>query len=296
MWTSQNFRKELHKYNFDYDYDPEMDNTRYYNSFYIENRLLLEMEGLLCFNSLTSEFNTSVCKGCGMQICSSGFWVMLRRQNRFLFLVPDVSSVSQYIEIDEEVGYISNIEENSYLPNTDNEDYAYYYQKNEEYKENLKAFSFWAEAALLDPHKSFYMDIPTFFKLRQYLKCLNSLKKTPTFTKKEFVILYCWESPDGIFNPISGTNSINESLILETPNINIEFAIKKLKVELKKLTAATKYEIQPLEDSDEIISINIKTIKGDTEVWRALYKSNNTYGLILGGKFKIIINEYINLF
>jgi hypothetical protein len=54
---------------------------------------------------------------------------------------------------------------------------------------------------------------------------------------------------------------------------------------LTELENANEFTIQALTDTDAVISIFLDDAQ--TTEWKALYKTNNQFGLLLGGTFKI---------
>jgi hypothetical protein len=92
-----------------------------------------------------------------------------------------------------------------------------------------------------------------------------------------------------MFGDFPNFQPLRKNHVLVTTELDNETIFEIIEQKLTELENAKEFTVQKLTDADDIISIYLDDIA--TTEWKALYKANNQYGLLLGGAFKIEISS-----
>lgn len=255
MWTSDNFKIEVRELELAIS-----SNVEYYHSLYIDDLMLINIMELSFYNSHFGVLVTYVCEGCGIGGCENPRLVAIRRINKYIFFTPF-------------------LEENKYYGQDNEQDYS---------QEDI--FTYFDFAKIFAKSQgSYYLAMDNYIKLRKLCRCLIKPKNIKKFTKEEFFALMIYESPQELFSQVADFTSLKENLILELETPNIQILVQILKAEYQRLTNATKFTLETLTQEDKLFTLNYLDSQNVTKSWQPLYQSNNGFGLVLAGKFKVIL-------
>lgn len=115
---------------------------------------------------------------------------------------------------------------------------------------------------------------------------LDKQKSINRITKSELLALYKSETPHKMFGDFPDFKPLRKNHVLAVSELDNEKAFEIIDRKLKELETLTDFEIKPLTENDNVISIFLDD--SSTTEWKALCKNENNYELLLGGIFKII--------
>lgn len=141
---------------------------------------------------------------------------------------------------------------------------------------------------LLRQKGALFLTLPDYNNFKKNVPALETVKVIQKMTNHELISLYKWETDPGLFGTFPNFTTANKDLVLATSELNTEQAFDIIHSSLANLERARNFIIQEVKNEDIILSIYLND-KENTE-WKALYKTNNNYGLLLGEKFKIVIS------
>lgn len=89
-----------------------------------------------------------------------------------------------------------------------------------------------------------------------------------------------------MFGEFPDFKPLRKNHVLAVSELDNELAFEIIDRKLKELETSTDFEIKPLTENDNVISIFLDD--NATTEWKALCKNENNYELLLGGIFKIV--------
>ena len=134
---------------------------------------------------------------------------------------------------------------------------------------------------------AYWLTLSDFFEFKKFVPELAKLKVLKKLTKFELISLYKWDTPHKMYGDFPIFEPLKKNHVLVTSELDNEIVFEIIEQRLLELENAKEFTIQKLADTDNIISIYLDDTA--TMEWKALYKINNEYRLLLGGTFKIEI-------
>ena len=136
---------------------------------------------------------------------------------------------------------------------------------------------------------AYWLTLSDFNEFKKFVPELAKQKTINRLTKFELISLYKWDTPHKMFGDFPNFQPLRKNHIMVTSELDNETIFKIIEQRLTELENAKEFTIQKLTDSDDIISIYLDDTA--TTEWKALYKTNNQVGLLLGGTFKVEISN-----
>jgi len=136
---------------------------------------------------------------------------------------------------------------------------------------------------------AFWLSLNEFIKFKKLVPEFDRLETFKTLTKNELIALYKWDTPLKMFGDFPDFVPLKKNQILAVSEFDNTTVIDILNKKVEDLEAATEFAIGPIMDNNKIISIFLED-KSITE-WKALYKENGHYSLLLGGTLSITPKE-----
>lgn len=130
------------------------------------------------------------------------------------------------------------------------------------------------------------IDFENFKKLVPELAKQNSINQLTNFELKS---LYKWDTPHKMFGDFPDFGELKKNHVLVTSELDNETIFAIIEQQMSRFDNAVGFKIEPLDDTDKVISIFLND--SATTEWRAIYQTDNIYGLLLGGTFKIEITD-----
>ncbi|MCU7552849.1 hypothetical protein OCK74_27265 [Chitinophagaceae bacterium LB-8] len=130
-----------------------------------------------------------------------------------------------------------------------------------------------------------WLPLSEFDNFKKIVPELAKLKSINTLTKSELIWLYKWDTPHKMFGDFPNFQPVRKNHVLVASELDNETIFNIIEQKLAELENINEFTIQALAVGDSIISLYLDDI--NTTEWKALYKTDNQYGLLLGGTFKI---------
>ena len=132
---------------------------------------------------------------------------------------------------------------------------------------------------------AYWLKITDFNRFKKLVSEIDKLTTIKPMTKFELISLYKWDTPHKMFGDFPNFKPLRKDHILAVSELDNENLARILEQKLKELESAIDFVLDPLVYIDNIVSIYL----GDysTTEWKALYKTENNYELLLGGEFRI---------
>jgi hypothetical protein len=132
---------------------------------------------------------------------------------------------------------------------------------------------------------AYWLPLDDFEKLKKLVPELANLKSVNRLTKFELISLYKWDTPHKMFGDFPNFKPLRKKHVFVTSELDNETTFDIIEQKLTELENANEFIIQEMLDTDTVISFFLDDV--ETTEWKALYKTNNQFGLLLGGIFKI---------
>ncbi len=133
---------------------------------------------------------------------------------------------------------------------------------------------------------SFWLTKSDFENFKKLIPELDKLKPINSITKSELLALYKSETPHKMFGDFPDFKPLRKNYVLAVSELDNEIAFEIIDSKIKELEASAEFEIVPLTETDNVISIFLDD--SSTTEWKALCKTENSYELLLGETFKIV--------
>ncbi|RZK56826.1 MAG: hypothetical protein EOO87_04535 [Pedobacter sp.] len=104
-------------------------------------------------------------------------------------------------------------------------------------------------------------------------------------TKFELISLFKWDTPHKMFGDFPNFKPLRKDHILAVSELDNETFTNILEQKLIQLENSKKFDIEPLVYEENIITAYLDN--HSTTEWKALYKTEDNYELLLGGEFRI---------
>lgn len=166
-------------------------------------------------------------------------------------------------------------------------DYVFFIPAFEEIKEEQVPGDY-SPPFLLRQNGALWMTLFTYNNFKKYVPALNRLKEIQKMTSDELISLYKSDTHHNLFGTFPNFTAANKDPVLATSELNTKQLFDIIHSSLTNLERAQNYMIQEVKNEDIILSIYLN--HKETTQWKALYKTGNEFGLLLGGKFKIVIS------
>ena len=134
---------------------------------------------------------------------------------------------------------------------------------------------------------SFWLKIKDFIELKKLVPEIDKLTTIKSMTKFELISLYKWDTPNKIFGDFPHFKPLRKNHILTVSHIDELTFTSTLELKLKELENSSEFMLETLVIEDNIVTVYLDD--QNTTEWKALYKTEEDYELLLGGKFRIII-------
>ena len=132
---------------------------------------------------------------------------------------------------------------------------------------------------------AYWLTLDNFEMLKKLVPELANIKSINRLTKFELISLYKWDTPHKKFGDFPAFQQLRNDHILATSELDNETVSEIIKQRLTELENAKEFTIHELTNKDFAISIFLDDNK--TTEWKAIYKKDNHFGLLLGGTFEI---------
>jgi len=132
---------------------------------------------------------------------------------------------------------------------------------------------------------AFWLTITDFNKFKKLVPEIDKLTTIKDISKFELISLYKWDTPHKMFGDFANFKPLRKDHILAVSELDIETLTNILEQKLKELENATEVSFDPLVYIDNIVTIYLDD--HSTTEWKALYKTEDDYELLLGGEFRI---------
>jgi hypothetical protein len=141
---------------------------------------------------------------------------------------------------------------------------------------------------LLRKKGSFWLDDSAFVEFKHLVPELDRLDSIVPLSKHELAWLFRWDTPCYLFGEFPSFTPARKEHILVFSDFKNDDAFRILEDLLKKLESCSKFELEEVNPSDAITSafLNFDFV---TEC-KLFCRSNDTYFLLLGGVFKIVLS------
>jgi len=134
---------------------------------------------------------------------------------------------------------------------------------------------------------AFWLTMSEFNRMVELIPEFKKLEVINRLSKLELVSLYKWESPHKMFGDFPNFSPLRTNHILTVSELDNNKISQIIQTKLEELINADDYHLEPL-IHEEIVYVYLDESK--TTEWKALCKSEQKYELVLGGKFKVLIN------
>jgi hypothetical protein len=129
------------------------------------------------------------------------------------------------------------------------------------------------------------LTITEFNRLKKLVPEIDKLTTIKEMTKFELISLYKWDTPHKMFGDFPNFKPLRKDHILTVSELDNEALTNILELKLTELENATEFGLDPLVYVDNIVKIYLDD--HSTTEWKALYKTEDDYELLLGGEFRI---------
>lgn len=132
---------------------------------------------------------------------------------------------------------------------------------------------------------AFWLTITNFNKFKKLVPEIDKLTTIKDMAKFELISLYKWDTPHKMFGDFPSFKPLRKDHILTVSELDNEALTSTLNVKLTELENSTEFGLEPLFYEDNIVTVYLDD--HSTTEWKALYKSEDNYELLLGGQFRI---------
>lgn len=132
---------------------------------------------------------------------------------------------------------------------------------------------------------AFWLTITDFNKFKKLVPEIDKLTTIKDMTKFELISLYKWDTPHKMFGDFPSFKPLRKDHILTVSELDNETLTSILNAKLTELENSTEFGLEPLVYEDNIVTVYLDD--HSTTEWKALYKIEDNYELLLGGQFRI---------
>jgi len=132
---------------------------------------------------------------------------------------------------------------------------------------------------------AFWLHLNDFKKFKKLVPEIDKLTTIKEMTKFELISLYKWDTPHKMFGDFPNYKSLRKDHILTVSELDKETLINIIEQKINELENATEFGFEPLVYEDNIVTVYLDD--HSTTEWKALYKTEENYELLLGGEFRI---------
>jgi hypothetical protein len=133
---------------------------------------------------------------------------------------------------------------------------------------------------------AYWLTITEFKEFKKLVREIDKIHNIKSMTNFEIISLYKWDTPNKMFGKFPNFEPVKKNHILTTSVLDNESIIEIIERKLNELEKAKDFYLEPLVYEDSIISVYLDN--HSTTEWKAVYKSEEDYDLLLGGEFRII--------
>ncbi len=135
-----------------------------------------------------------------------------------------------------------------------------------------------------------WLSLGVFEEFKALIPALSSHQSVRQMTPFEALNVYVSEAPHGLFKTFSTRYSLKETdILMADDGVEHQSIVALLNAKLHALEHAKTISIEPIVASDKVVFVFIDNALNTP--WKALCKTNDTYTLLLGNRFKIIIDK-----
>jgi hypothetical protein len=138
---------------------------------------------------------------------------------------------------------------------------------------------------LLRQRGAYWLTLADFNEFKKFVPELDKQKTINELTKLELILLFKWDTPHKIFGDFPNFQPLRKNHVLVASELDNETIFDTIEQKLTELENANEFSIHALTDVDNVVSLYFDD--DETTEWKALYKTDNYFGLLLGGTFKI---------
>lgn len=132
---------------------------------------------------------------------------------------------------------------------------------------------------------AFWLSITEFNKFKKLVPEIDKLTTIRSFSKFELISLYKWDTPHKMFGDFPNFKPLMKDHILTVSELDDETLTNIVEQKLTELDNTTEFGLESLVYEDKIVTVYLND-HSITE-WKAIYKTEDDYELLLGGKFRI---------
>jgi hypothetical protein len=132
---------------------------------------------------------------------------------------------------------------------------------------------------------AYWLTITDFVNFKKLVPEIDKLQSIKTMTKFELLSLYKWDTPHKMFGDFPNFNPLRRDHILAVSQLENDTLVEIIEMKIKELENAIEFELETIVYVDKVVSIYLDD--HSTTEWKALYKTEDDYELLLGGEFRI---------
>ena len=132
---------------------------------------------------------------------------------------------------------------------------------------------------------AYWLTITDFLKFKKLVPEIDKLHRIKTMTKFELLSLHKWDTPHKMFGDFPNFKPLRKDHILAVSELDNDTLADLIEMKIKELENATKFKLESIIYVDKVVSVYLDD--HSTTVWKALYKAEDDYELLLGGEFRI---------
>jgi hypothetical protein len=132
---------------------------------------------------------------------------------------------------------------------------------------------------------SFWLTKVDFEKFKKLVPEIDKLQSIKAMTKFELLSLYKQDTPHKMFGDFPDFKPLRKDHILAVSELEIDTLADVIEIKLNELENATEFDLETNIDVDKVVSVYLND--HSTTEWKALYKTESDYELLLGGEFRI---------
>lgn len=124
-----------------------------------------------------------------------------------------------------------------------------------------------------------------FTNLKKLVPEIDKLETIKPMNKFELLSLYKWDTPHKMFGDFPNFKDCRKDNILVVSQLDNDTVVDLINQKFLELKNSNHFWLNKIENKDNIISVYLDD--NSTTEWKALYKTDNNYELLLGGEFRI---------
>lgn len=138
---------------------------------------------------------------------------------------------------------------------------------------------------LLKQNGTYWLPKKEFENFKILVPAIDKLNEIKRLTKSELIWLYKWDTPHKMFGNFPNFEKVRKNHILAVSDFDNKTISKILNDKLNEIESAENFGLELLSENDQEISFFLDD--NLTTEWKAMWKNESEFGLLLGGKFKI---------